>query len=483
MYLQPIILSGGSGTRLWPLSREHFPKQLLSLVGEHTMIQDTILRICSLENVLSPVIVCNKEHRFLVAEQMRQIDITPQQLILEPSGRNTAPALTLAALSVLDKREDCILLVMPADHVIRDIESFHQCITLGHQLAEKNHPVAFGVAPTHPESGYGYIEVGESITENAILPTAFKLQSFKEKPDRQTAQFYLETKRYLWNSGMFMFKASIWIEKISTYTPKVLQACTQAIDKGTQDGDFFRVESVAFSSCPSDSIDYAVMEKLTDQEDSTFFPVVISLEAGWSDVGAWPSLLEASTRDEQGNLAKGDIYLDSTQNSLIFAENRMVAAIGLKDTMVVETSDVVLVVHKDYAQNVKNIVAQLKKENREEYISHRKVYRPWGYYESIDFGSRFQVKRIMVNPNASLSLQMHHHRAEHWIVVSGTARVIRDNEVALLSENQSTYIPLGIKHRLENPGKVPLEIIEVQSGSYLGEDDIVRFEDHYGRTK
>jgi mannose-1-phosphate guanylyltransferase / mannose-6-phosphate isomerase len=482
MHLQPVILSGGSGTRLWPLSREHLPKQLLPLVGNHTMLQDTTIRLrgCALET--PPLIVCNEEHRFLVAEQMRQISVVPRQLLLEPFGRNTAPALTLAALSILKSTEDAILLVMPADHVITDIKAFQAAVKIGYQLAKDNNCViTFGVTPTRAETGYGYIEVGAPLS-TPLTPKVFNLKAFVEKPDQETARRYLQSANYLWNSGMFIVRVSVWMEEISKHAPAIKHACSQAILDGSQDGDFFRISRTAFDSCPSNSIDYAVMEKLTTEHPS-HPSAVISLDAGWSDVGTWPSLLEASPRDQDGNRVRGDIYLQNTYNTLLLAEHRMVAGIGLKDLMIIETSDAVLIVHKDNAQEVKNVVAHLKEAGREEYLTHRSVYRPWGYYESIDSGARFQVKRITVNPGASLSLQMHYHRAEHWIIVKGTARVIRDDEVAIFTENQSTYIPLGVKHRLENPGNLPLEIIEIQSGSYLGEDDIVRFEDHYGRVK
>jgi mannose-1-phosphate guanylyltransferase/mannose-6-phosphate isomerase len=489
MHLQPVILSGGSGTRLWPLSREHFPKQLLPLVGNRTMLQDTVTRLNSTSFDIPlppPLVVCNEEHRFLVAEQMREIGVVPRQLILEPFGRNTAPALTLAAFSALKSSEDCILLVMPADHVIANIAAFQAAVQVGHKLAQDNYVVAFGVVPTRAEVGYGYIKMGQPLpkvmTDSVLIPQAFILKAFVEKPNQETAQHYLQSANYLWNSGMFMLRASAWIEEISTHASEIERACYRAMAEGVQDGDFFRIKRAAFEACPSNSIDYAVMEKLI-AENTTRPPAVVSLDAGWSDVGAWPSLLEANPRDENGNMIRGDVYPEDIQDTLILAEHRMVAAIGLKDLMIIETPDAVLVVHREHAQNVKNVVAQLKKAGREEYINHRKVYRPWGCYESIDCGPRFQVKRIMVNPGASLSLQMHHHRAEHWIVVTGTARVIRGDEVTLLSENQSTYIPLGVKHRLENPGKLPLEIIEVQSGSYLAEDDIIRFEDHYGRAE
>jgi mannose-1-phosphate guanylyltransferase/mannose-6-phosphate isomerase len=465
MKINPVILSGGSGTRLWPLSREHYPKQLLCLLGDQTLLQQTVARLDGMENVAAPILVCNEEHRFLIAEQLRQIGKAPVDIVLEPVGRNTAPALTLAALALLKHAsEDVLMLVMPADHVIQHNSIFHAAVTKAVALAEKGRLVTFGIKPTAPETGYGYIKMGEG---NSVA-------AFVEKPDIETAVNYAKSGDYYWNSGMFMMLASVWIAELKRFHPAMLESCKAAYEQGRRDADFYRVNAQAFGSCQSNSIDYAVMEE-TDKA------AVVVLDAGWSDIGAWSSLWEASERDAQGNVVQGDVYLHDTQDALLIAQHRFLAAVGLNDIIVVETPDAVLVAHKKQAQNVKEIVARLKNEKRSEYQSHRRVYRPWGYYEGIDAGQRFQVKRLMVKAGAALSLQMHHHRAEHWIVVKGTARVTRGEETFMLTENQSTYIPLGTTHRLENPGNIPLEIIEVQSGSYLGEDDIVRFEDRYNR--
>jgi len=477
MKIYPVILSGGSGTRLWPLSREHYPKQLLALVGEQTMLQQTISRLDNMPNIQSPIVVSNEEHRFLVAEQLRQLKMTPQAIILEPVGRNTAPALTLAALALMKSEPDAIMLVMPADHVIQNNHAFQLAVEHGARLAEQNQLVTFGVVPTGPETGYGYIRKGTSLDAQAAdnsIAAAFRVSAFVEKPDQQKAKQYIDSGNYLWNSGIFMMRASVWLQELDRHRPDIAKACAQASEQGKVDADFYRVDKSLFTSCPSDSIDYAVMEK-------TNRATVVPLDAGWSDVGAWPALWEVSARNTDGNVIQGDVMAHQTSNSLLIAQHRFVAAVGLQDVIVVETADAVLVAHKDHAQDVKAIVSHLKDAKRSEHISHRKVYRPWGCYEGIDAGERFQVKRITVNPGAALSLQMHHHRAEHWIVVTGTARVTRGDEVFLLTENQSTYIPLGTKHRLENPGAMPLEMIEVQSGGYLGEDDIVRFEDKYNR--
>jgi mannose-1-phosphate guanylyltransferase/mannose-6-phosphate isomerase len=477
MKIYPVILSGGSGTRLWPLSREHYPKQLLALVGEQTMLQQTISRLDSMPDIQAPLVVSNEEHRFLVAEQMRQLNKAPQAIILEPVGRNTAPALSLAALVLMKSDPDAIMLVMPADHVIQDSEAFQMAVAHGARLAEQNQLVTFGVVPTGPETGYGYIRKGASIEAQAAEntdATAFRVSAFVEKPDQLKARQYMDSGEYLWNSGIFMMRVSAWLQELQHHRPDIANACTNAYEEGKADADFYRVDKTLFTQCPSDSIDYAVMEK-TDRA------TVIPLDAGWSDVGAWTALWEVSARDSDGNVLQGDVMTHQTRNTLLIAQHRFVAAVGLQDVIVVETADAVLVAHKDKAQDVKAIVSRLKDAKRSEHISHRKVYRPWGCYEGIDVGERFQVKRITVNPGAALSLQMHHHRAEHWIVVTGTARVTRGDEIFLLSENQSTYIPLGTKHRLENPGAMPLEMIEVQSGGYLGEDDIVRFEDRYNR--
>jgi len=467
MKINPVILSGGSGTRLWPLSREQYPKQLLSLMGERTLLQQTVTRLEGMEHVADPLLVCNEEHRFLIAEQMRQLGKTPADIILEPVGRNTAPALTLAALALMKASPDeALMLVMPADHVIQDVKEFHSAVREGVALAEHGRLVTFGIVPLSPETGYGYIKKGDG---NDVV-------AFEEKPDAETAVGYLGSGDYLWNSGMFMMLAGTWLEELNRFHPAMLEACKEAYEMGRRDGEFYRVNAQAFASCQSNSIDYAVMEE-------TGKAAVVSLDAGWSDIGAWSSLWEASARDAQGNVVQGDVYLHDTQNALLISQHRFLAAVGLEDIIVVETPDAVLVAHKKHAQNVKEVVNRLKSEKRSEYQTHRRVYRPWGYYEGIDAGARFQVKHLMVNPGAALSLQMHHHRAEHWVVVKGTAKVTKGDEVFMLTENQSTYIPLGTTHRLENPGNIPLEIVEVQSGSYLGEDDIVRFEDKYNRTK
>jgi len=465
MKINPVILSGGSGTRLWPLSREHYPKQLLCLIGEQTLLQQTVSRLDGLPDIMPTLLVCNEEHRFLIAEQLRQLKKPPVDIILEPAGRNTAPALTLAALWHVQHAPDVLMLVMPADHVVQDVGRFHAAVTHAKALAEAGRLVTFGIVPTGPETGYGYIKKGKGQD----------VAAFVEKPNAASAASYLKSGEYLWNSGMFMMQAATWLEELKRLEPEMLNACRKAFEQGKKDGEFYRVEAATFKSCHSNSIDYAVMEK-------TQRAAVVPLDAGWSDIGAWSSLWEASKRDPQGNVVQGDVYLHESKNTLLISQHRFVAAVGLDDIIVVETPDAVLVVHKKHAQNVKEVVTQLKRDKRSEYQSHRRVYRPWGYYEGIDAGERFQVKRLMVHPGAALSLQMHHHRAEHWIVVKGTARVTKCDEAFMLTENQSTYIPLGTTHRLENPGNIPLEIIEVQSGGYLGEDDIVRFQDKYNRT-
>ncbi|MGB5586409.1 MAG: mannose-1-phosphate guanylyltransferase/mannose-6-phosphate isomerase [Gammaproteobacteria bacterium] len=466
----PVILSGGSGSRLWPLSRELYPTQLLPLVGERTMIQDTMLRLRGLSDVAPPVIVCNQEHRFLVAEQLRRVDVKPAAILLEPEGRNTAPAAAIAAARILeqgDQGDDPILLVLPADHVIRDVKAFHSAIETGARLARDGALVTFGIVPDRPETGYGYIRAAAGDEPSAVA-------EFVEKPDAEAAAKYCASGEYFWNSGMFMFRASRYIEELRAHAPDMVSACVGAVAQAKADLDFIRVGEEAFRACPSDSIDYAVMEK-------TDAAMVVPLAAGWSDVGSWSSLHDVSDKDSAGNVKVGDVLAEDTRNCFLYASGRLVATVGLEDCIVVETKDAVMVAPKGRGQDVKMLVEALRRSGRGETALHREVFRPWGSYDGIDQGDRFQVKRITVKPGAVLSLQMHHHRAEHWIVVQGTARVTRGEDEFLLGENESTYIPMGMNHRLENPGKVPLHLIEVQSGAYLGEDDIVRFEDTNGR--
>ncbi len=476
--LIPVILSGGSGTRLWPLSREKHPKQLLPLIGEDSLLQATVRRMEGLVDVRlgMPMVVCNEEYRFVIAEQLRLMNIAGT-ILLEPTGRNTAPALTLAALAAMREGGDPILLVMPADHVILDTAAFQAVVCKGLALAAEGMVVTFGITPDSPETGYGYIQSGVTLGEGG----ACRIARFVEKPDFATAEAYLDDGSYLWNSGLFIMRASVWLAAIAVCRADILIACRAAWDQGSVDGEFLRVNKEAFALCPSDSIDYAVMERIAIGESTLPFGAVIPLAAGWSDVGAWDSLWKVLPKDGEGNVSQGDVLLYDCRNTLVISENRLVACVGVEDVVVVETADAILVVHKNKTQDVKKIVDTLKSEGRAEGQLHRKVFRPWGWYDGIDAGERFQVKRIVVKPGAALSLQMHHHRAEHWIVVRGTAQVTRGDTSYLVSENESTFIPLGTRHRLENPGCVPLEMIEVQSGSYLGEDDIVRFEDAYGR--
>jgi len=473
--IKPVILSGGSGTRLWPLSRQLYPKQLLPLVSDKTLLQDTIIRLENFPNISDAVtVICNDAHRFLVAEQLREINAKADALLLEPVGRNTAPALTLAAIANRAAGHDDILLVMPADHVIQDTKTFQLILTEGSKLASQDILVTFGIVPTKAETGYGYIKQGKVIDDKS-----FVIEEFVEKPDALTAQKYLDSGEFLWNSGMFMMKSSIWLQQIGLFAPEILTACEKAYAMGKEEHDFYRIDEEAFIACPADSIDYAVAEKMVDGAKTK--AAVVRLDAGWSDVGAWSELWHIADKDEAGNVTHGDVVTINSENSMLHSQERLIAAVGLKDTIVVETADAILVAHRDHVQDVKQVVEWIKSEGRDEHIAHRCVYRPWGNYDSIDRGERYQVKRITVNPGEILSLQMHHHRAEHWIVVSGTASVTRGDETFLVTENQSTYIPIGTKHRLENKGAIPLEMIEVQSGSYLGEDDIVRFEDVYGR--
>ena len=464
--IYPVILSGGSGTRLWPLSREHFPKQLLCLSGDTSLLQQTVARLDGIDGAADPLLVCNEEHRFLVAEQIRQLGRAPLDIILEPTGRNTCPAATVAALALARIDENALMLLMPADHLIRDAAAFQHAVRSAVPFAEQGQLVTFGIVPNAPETGYGYIRKGDD----------HRVAAFVEKPDAATAAQYLAAGGYLWNSGMFLMKVSRWLTELERHCPDILAACRKAQGEGRKDGDFYRIGRDAFLACRSDSIDYAVMEK-TDRA------AVVPLDAGWSDVGAWSSLWQVLDRDSTGNVSQGDVMLHDTRDSLIVSQHRLVATVGLENVVIIETPDAILVAAKDRAQDVKAIVNRLKSERRSEHLMHRRVYRPWGWYEGMDQGERFQVKRLMLKPGAAISLQMHHHRAEHWVVVNGTARVTRDSEVLLLSENQSTYIPIGMRHRLENPGTISLEIVEVQSGSYLGEDDIVRFEDRYNRAQ
>ncbi|WP_193166365.1 mannose-1-phosphate guanylyltransferase/mannose-6-phosphate isomerase [Microbulbifer hainanensis] len=466
----PVILCGGTGSRLWPLSREAYPKQFLPLAGNETMLQATAKRLDGLPDLQAPILVCNEAHRFAAAEQLQEIGRAPQSILLEPCARNTAPAIALAALAALEEGGDPLLLVLPADHAVADVSAFQQAVAPAAELARQGNLVTFGIVPTRAETGYGYIRRGEGLQADA-----WRVAEFVEKPDAETAEGYLASGEYSWNSGMFLFRASRYIEELGEHRPDMLEACRAAYAGAARDLDFTRVDGDAFAACPDDSVDYAVMEK-------TESAAIVPMDAGWSDVGSWSALWELAEKDENDNLLHGDVLAESSDGCLVRADNRLVSLLGVSDLVVVDTDDAVLIADKHRVQDVKKLVQRLKLDQRSEAQSHRKVYRPWGYYDSIDGGPRFQVKRIVVKPGQQLSLQMHHHRAEHWIVVRGTAKVTRGEEELLISENQSTYIPLGVVHRLENPGTIPLELIEVQSGSYLGEDDIVRFDDDYGRS-
>ena len=465
--ITPVILSGGSGTRLWPLSRKLHPKQFINLVNDTTLFQDTILRLPT--NVADPLVICNEEHRFLAAEQLRQIDRESNGIILEPIGKNTAPAIALAALKFINNGKDPLLLVLSADHLIQNIDAFHKSIEVAEKLAENNKLVTFGIVPDKAETGYGYIKADIDNTADY-----YNIQSFTEKPSQEDAKKYLDSGNYLWNSGMFMFKASIYLQELEKFEPEILSSCKKSCQTEYKDKDFIRLNNDEFYQCPEQSVDYAVMEYTKDG-------VVVPLDANWSDIGSWGALWDAKNKDKNGNVSEGDVILDDVKNTYTYSSNRLVSVIGISDLIIVDTQDALLVADKKYSQNIKNIVNQLKKSNRSEADNHRKVFRPWGYYDSIDADNGFQVKRILVNPGAKLSLQKHGHRAEHWVVVKGVAKVTCGDKIFLLKENQSTYIPKGTIHRLENQEEIPLEIIEIQTGDYLGEDDIIRLEDDYQR--
>ena len=471
MQITPVILSGGSGTRLWPLSRKQYPKQYLPLVGDNTMFQETILRLSGLDNLADPIIVCNANHRFLVSEQCQQIDITNPTILLEPIGRNTAPAIAAAAMQSLKEKDNSVLLVLSADHVIQGVEAFHYAINIAFKQAQDGKLVTFGIVPTDANTGYGYIK---SSKEN--IDGSYKVEEFVEKPDLETARSYLEQGNYLWNSGMFMLQADVLIDELSEQSPNIVSSVIDAVSNAEKDLNFIRLDKKTFESSPSDSIDYALMEK----SDNV---VVVPLDAQWKDIGSWSVLHDIGTKDTNGNVIKGDVIVQDTTNTYINANHHMVATIGVDNLIVVDTPDATFIAAQEKAQEVKSIVEVMQSNGRNEGTTHRKVYRPWGWYDSIEVGKNFQVKRLHVNPGAKLSLQMHHKRAEHWVVVSGTATAINGEDVLTLTEGDSTYIPIGTTHGLENKTNEQLEIIEVQSGTYLGEDDIIRFEDIYGRSK
>ncbi|QCP54676.1 mannose-1-phosphate guanylyltransferase/mannose-6-phosphate isomerase [Trinickia violacea] len=480
--VHPVILAGGSGTRLWPMSREHYPKQLIGLLGDESLLQSTTHRLEGLTSGFAlaerVTVVCGEEHRFTTAEQLRMSGHA-SRILLEPLGRDTAPALTVAALDIAAHAGDALMVVMPADHAVADLEGFQAAVAAGVHYASEGMIATMGIVPDRPETGYGYIRLGQPVGEAGGI-AARKLERFVEKPHVELAQQYVASGEYWWNSGIFIVRASTWLKAVQHFQPAIHEACVRAHASGKTDGDFFRIDTQAFAGSPSNSIDYSVMEPLSNDQ-SVCGSVVVPLNAGWSDVGSWDAIWKILPKDDNGNVARGRIMFEGAQSTLAHSEGRLIACVGTQDLVVVETADAILVAEKSHVQEVKKIVGRLKAESGPEAASHRKVHRPWGHYDSVDNGERFQVKRIVVKPGARLSLQMHHHRAEHWIVVRGTALVTRGEESFILSENESTYIPLGVTHRLENPGKMPLEIIEVQSGAYLGEDDIVRFDDKYGR--
>ncbi|WP_145534436.1 mannose-1-phosphate guanylyltransferase/mannose-6-phosphate isomerase [Yersinia thracica] len=469
--LLPVIMAGGTGSRLWPMSRELYPKQFLRLHGVNSMLQETVNRLEGI-SVREPVVICNEEHRFLVAEQLRQINKLSHNIILEPVGRNTAPAIALAALNAVSQGDDPIMLVLAADHIINNCDAFHQAVISAIPFAKTDSLVTFGIVPTGPETGYGYIQRGDATLND--VSEAFKVKRFVEKPSLETAEQYISSGEYYWNSGMFMFRAKRYIQELEKFRPDILDACKAAIKDSDSDNDFITIDKDKFSACPDESIDYAVMEQ-------TSSAVVVPLDAGWSDVGSWSALWDVSNKDKSGNAVTGDTFLHDTQNCYINTDEKLVAAVGVDNLVIVSTKDAVLVVDKSKVQDVKKIVEHLKQTKRSEYRRHRETYRPWGRCDIVVNEQRFNVNRITVKPGGSFSMQMHHHRAEHWIVLSGTAKVTIGDKTFLITENQSTFIPIGSLHMLENPGKIPLELIEVQSGSYLGDDDIIRVKDHYGR--
>jgi mannose-1-phosphate guanylyltransferase/mannose-6-phosphate isomerase len=468
----PVILSGGSGSRLWPLSRKQFPKQFLALTGDDTLFQQTIKRL-RLPGMQPPLLVCNQEHRFIVQEQLKEQKLETQATLLEPFGRNTAPAVAIAAMKLLAEGRDELLLILPADHVLEDQAAFEAALQVAQKAAENGEMVLFGIPASRPETGYGYIR---AMADDSLPRGVVRVQSFVEKPDEERARAFVESGDYFWNSGMFLFRASRYLEELKQHDPDIYDTCLLALERSTIEDDVVLIDAATFECCPDNSIDYAVMEK-------TSSACLVPLNAGWNDVGSWSSIWDVHAKDSNGNVTKGDVMVHNSRNCLVHGNGKLVSVIGLDDIVVVETKDAMMIAHRDHVQDVKTVVKQLDAQGRSETQNHCEVYRPWGSYDSVDMGGRFQVKHISVKPGATLSLQMHHHRAEHWIVVSGTAEVTCDDKVFLLTENQSTYIPMTSVHRLSNPGKIPLEIIEVQSGSYLGEDDIERLEDVYGRSK
>ncbi|HFP9274692.1 mannose-1-phosphate guanylyltransferase/mannose-6-phosphate isomerase [Klebsiella pneumoniae] len=469
--LLPVIMAGGTGSRLWPMSRELYPKQFLRLYGQNSMLQETISRLSGLDTH-EPMVICNEEHRFLVAEQLRQLGKLSKNIILEPVGRNTAPAIALAALQATQDGDDPLMLVLAADHIINNQQVFHDAIHVAEQYAQADHLVTFGIVPNTPETGYGYIQRGDSLGEGEHAP--YQVARFVEKPDLEHAQDYLASGEYYWNSGMFMFRAKKYLSELATFRPDILEVCTAAVNAADSSSDFISIPHEVFSTCPDESVDYAVMEKTADA-------VVVGLDADWSDVGSWSALWDVSPKDELGNVLNGDAWVHNSQNCYINSDEKLVVAIGVEDLVIVSTKDAVLVMNKNRAQDVKKVVEYLKANQRSEYKRHREIYRPWGRSDVVVQTPRFNVNRITVKPGGAFSMQMHHHRAEHWVILAGTGQITVNGKQFLLTENQSTFIPIGAEHCLENPGRIPLEVLEIQSGSYLGEDDIIRIKDQYGR--